>query len=371
MSKPSLRLTFILSSLWLSGGMRDIVEYANRFAARGHKVTLVYPGNTWDGHMAEEISPDVALVASQVLRNRTMGRIGHLRLSRSLAAAAPLSDFIISTQTPTTVATWEATAWQHKGRPIWFFQDYLTMFHGRPLEQWLMQNALRWHEKAYTISAWAGEELPQAHREKIEVAGIGLSHAELFTPCYFEERESRPVRTLLYLGDERPRKGLREFLDAAKIVHMEYPDVRLQIVSKEECTVETSLPFEYVHRPSVEALANMYRTCAVYVASSWSESLGIPPLEAMACAAPVVLADAGGTRDYAVNNVNCLEVPARDAPALAQAILTVLRDPALAARLSHAGPPTAARYDWESLTSRWEERLLQLHATAPRQTKVR
>lgn len=367
MGKPSLRLTFILSSLWLSGGMRDIVEYANRLAARGHVVTLVYPGGTYDADMAAEISPAVTLVASELERNAAKDRGNQIRLSQSLAAATPPSDFVISTHTPTTVAGLMATRIQRKGRAIWFFQDYRAMFDGRPMEQWLLQNALRWHEKAYTISAWAGQELPQNRPDKIEVAGIGLSHAEVFTPRFSEDRKRVGERTLLYLGDERPRKGLREFLDAAAIVHAQESGVRLQIVSKEECAIETALPFEYIHRPTREALAEMYRGCAVYVASSWSESLGIPPLEAMASAAPVALADAGGTRDYAEPKVNCLQVPPRDAPALAAAVLTLLRDDALASRLSHAGPPTAARYAWEFLTDRWEERLLRLHATPARQ----
>jgi glycosyltransferase involved in cell wall biosynthesis len=363
-SKPSLRLTFILSSLWLSGGMRVIVEYANRLTARGHTVTLVCPGGTWDADMATEVAPEVTLVASQVERTEGMGRADYLRLSQSLANAVPVSDFVFSTHTPTTVAGWMATALQRKGRPLWLFQDYRAMFDGRPVEQWLMDNALRWHEMAFVISVWAGQELPQTQPEKISVIGEGLSHAELFTPRYFAARARLPERTLLYLGDERPRKGLREFLDAAALVHAQGSNLRLQIVSKETCRVETPLPFTYVHRPPVAALAEMYRTCDVYVASSWSESLGIPPLEAMACAAPVVLADAGGTRDYAEPGVNCLQVPPRNAPALAEAILTVLRDDALAQRLSHAGPPTAARYDWETLTDRWEETLLRLHTTA-------
>ncbi len=361
MSKPSLRLTFILSSLWLSGGMRDVVEYANRLAVRGHQLSLVYPGGTFDAAMAEEIAPEVALISSKAARTSDMGSAAQLNLSRSLANAAPPSDFIIATHTPTTVAGWIASAVQRKGRPIWFFQDYLSMFDGRRAEQWLLRNALRWNEVVYTISAWAGEELPQDHPEKIVVAGIGLSHAEVFTPRYAEERARASARTLLYLGDNRPRKGLREFLDAAALVHAQLPNIQLQIVSKEECFVETPLPFEYIHRPSPQALAELYRSCDVYVASSWSESLGIPPLEAMSCATPVALADAGGTRDYAEPGINCLQVAPRDAPALAEAILTLLRDDALAAHLSHAGPATAARYDWESLTDRWEERLLRLH----------
>jgi glycosyltransferase involved in cell wall biosynthesis len=85
----------------------------------------------------------------------------------------------------------------------------------------------------------------------------------------------------------------------------------------------------------------------------------------MACATPVVLVDSGGVRDYAVDGVNCLLTPPQDAPALANAMARVLADHELAQRLSHAGPATAARYDWERLTDRFEANLLRLLGQTP------
>ena len=43
-----MRISFILSSLWLSGGVRVIVEYANRLTIRNHKATLIAPRGTLD-----------------------------------------------------------------------------------------------------------------------------------------------------------------------------------------------------------------------------------------------------------------------------------------------------------------------------------
>ena len=87
------------------------------------------------------------------------------------------------------------------------------------------------------------------------------------------------------------------------------------------------------------------------------EGFGLPPLEAMACGAPVVLTDSGGVRDYARHEDNCLLVPPRDPQALAAAMLRILTDPVLADCLRRAGPPTTARFTWEAAVDRFEAAL--------------
>ena len=57
----------------------------------------------------------------------------------------------------------------------------------------------------------------------------------------------------------------------------------------------------------------------------------------MACARPIVATQAGGIPEIVADGVNGLLVPPRDAPALAQAIVGVLKDPDLRDRLGRAG----------------------------------
>ncbi len=139
--------------------------------------------------------------------------------------------------------------------------------------------------------------------------GEGLSHADLFLPIPFSARSVADHNTVLYLGDMRPRKGLNDFLEAAALVHARKPSLRLWIVSKERCEFNSPVPHEYFYRPTREELADMYGRCHVFVSASWWESFGIPPLEAMACAAPVVTTNSGGVLDFAEGGHNCLITP--------------------------------------------------------------
>jgi glycosyltransferase involved in cell wall biosynthesis len=349
-----MRISFILSSLWLSGGMRVIVECANRLATRGHQVAMVIPGGTNDPDMRREVTTDV--LESLVARREHLSVAQMVRLSWSLAQTVPPSDVIVSTHTPTTVAGLLAGRLLNKGRLVWLYQDYREMFRERPIEDWLVRNAFRWHELALVPSDYSQEELEKyAYGKKVVVMGYGLSHPEHFRPLPAEERaRDAEVRAVLCLTDMRPRKGLYDFLEASAQVYEQLRDIKLWIVSKEPCQVETHVPFEYIYRPTRAELGHLYATCALFVLASWWESFGLPPLEAMASGAPVIVTDTRGAREYARPEENCLMVPPRDPQALAKAMLRVLTDDTLADKLRRNGPPMAARFDWERVVDRFE-----------------
>jgi glycosyltransferase involved in cell wall biosynthesis len=141
------------------------------------------------------------------------------------------------------------------------------------------------------------------------------------------------------------------------------PDLRLYVATKDRAEIQSPVPCTHVVRPSPAELAELYRRCGVFVSTSWAEGLGIPPLEAMACGAPVVLTDQRGARDYAVDGENCLMVPVRCPERVAQAVVRILTDSHLASRLREGGLRTAADYRWEPALDRFEAALA---GTCPR-----
>jgi glycosyltransferase involved in cell wall biosynthesis len=87
------------------------------------------------------------------------------------------------------------------------------------------------------------------------------------------------------------------------------------------------------------------RAVDVVVMPSQSEGLPLALLEAMACGRPIVATPVGGIPEAIADRVNGLLVPQNDAGAIAQAVLSVLRDRSLAVRLGQqARADAVSRY---------------------------
>lgn len=359
-----MRITFVLSSLTLSGGVRVIIEYANRLVRRGHHICLVSPFDDFnDTDIRSEIDPRILVRQSRYpyKHNMNMNILHKIALVWLLAYMIPPSDIIISTHTPTTIVSLIAGWLLRRGRLVWLYQDYEEMFIGRRVESWLLRHALRWHKLTMVVSDYSKDELRKYYSAgRIVKIGEGLSHADLFVAMHSKFRKKskkRSEKRILYVGDMRPRKGLFDFLQAVDVVYKTIPDIKLIIVSKESCKIETKVPFEYIYRPQREKLAELYATCDLFVSASWWESFGLPPLEALACGAPSVITDSRGVREFVVPNENCLLVPPRDVSLLASAMIRVLSDKNLSDKFRLNGPRVVNRFRWCDAVNRMEKAL--------------
>ena len=95
----------------------------------------------------------------------------------------------------------------------------------------------------------------------------------------------------------------------------------------------------------------------VFVNTASVDNTPVTVLEAMACGLCVVSTNVGGIPYLLEDGENALLVPPDDPPAMAQAVERILRDPALALRLSASGRETAERFDWSAILPRWESLL--------------
>jgi len=102
-----------------------------------------------------------------------------------------------------------------------------------------------------------------------------------------------------------------------------------------------------------EVLETYYRKAKVFVLPSKYEPFGMTTLEAMSCGTPVVATRFGGIKDDLHDGVDSLLVDPSKPEELSEAILKVLTDGDLAARLSENGQKTIQeRFSWESIAAR-------------------
>lgn len=174
---------------------------------------------------------------------------------------------------------------------------------------------------------------------------------------------------LLAMGSADPRKNLEALLRAyaalpaalraehqlAIVWTHRYLTGRLAAVAQSLGIAERLVALDQV---SDVELAALYAGAAAFVFPSRYEGFGLPPLEAMACGAPVVAADTSSLPEIVGDAA--LLVPSDDDDALATALARVLREPVLARELAARGLRRAAGFSWRRCA---EETLAVYRAT--------
>ena len=77
--------------------------------------------------------------------------------------------------------------------------------------------------------------------------------------------------------------------------------------------------------------------CDVFALPSINEGFGVVLLEAMAVKCPIVATGVGGVPEVILDGITGILVPPKDPAQLAQAILKLMKDPQLSARLAGSG----------------------------------
>jgi glycosyltransferase involved in cell wall biosynthesis len=160
------------------------------------------------------------------------------------------------------------------------------------------------------------------------------------------------------VGRFSEEKGYRHLLEAMVEVRRRLPGARLALVGygalEGDLRSRTAgLGLDGIvtfagERDSAEVIGAF----DVYVQPSLYESQGLAILEAMAAGVPVVASDVGGVRDAVRDGGTGLLVPPADPGALAEAILRLAGDPALASRLAaEAGRRVRERYSSSTMVA--------------------
>lgn len=159
------------------------------------------------------------------------------------------------------------------------------------------------------------------------------------------------------VGRISEQKGQEEFIRAAAQVRAEFPAALFLVVGSADddrllarmqaLVAELDLGATLRFTGHLSDMPNVYAALDVLAAPSRWEGFGLMLAEAMAAGRPIVAARAGAIPEVVVEGRTALLVPPRDAPALAEALLRLLRDRTLARRLGEAGVVRARDFSWE------------------------
>jgi D-inositol-3-phosphate glycosyltransferase len=203
-------------------------------------------------------------------------------------------------------------------------------------------------------------ECPQDQEDLLRLYGADPARITI-VPCGFDPQELWPIskalarvalgfgpeeRIVLQLGRIVPRKGIDTTIRGfARLVRGHGIPARLLIVGGESDEPDPRLTPEigrlqaiaaeenvadqvtFVGRRGREALKYYYSAADVFVTTPWYEPFGITPVEAMACATPVVGAKVGGVKFTVCDGETGYLVPPKDPEALAGRLAYLYRNP--------------------------------------------
>jgi len=212
-------------------------------------------------------------------------------------------------------------------------------------------------------------ELYDADAERIDVVPCGFDPEE-FAPMdqrAARERLGWPARDfiVLQLGRMVPRKGIENVIRAMAALKARRVKARLYVVGGSTDVPDPAATPEigrlmriaeaqgvddrvhFVGRRGRDELPAYYAAADVFVTTPWYEPFGITPVEAMACARPVIGSAVGGIKATVVDAETGYLVPPEDPQALADRLALLEARPALARSLGEAGHARARRaYTW-------------------------
>lgn len=214
-----------------------------------------------------------------------------------------------------------------------------------------------------TVSAFSKKDIMKVYHtapEKIDVVYNGVK--EIFHPMGWEDRGvvkdqyARGCEYFLYAGALQPRKNLISLLKAFSIFKKrQQSEMKLVLAGRLAWKNENFLRLleTYKYKDEViltgylpeQELARVMAAAYALVYPSFFEGFGVPVLEAMKCAVPVLTAGQSAMEE--IGEDAALYFDPHDHQDMAEKLMLIYKDEALRKTLSEKGRQVAEKYSWE------------------------
>jgi len=349
-----IRIVIAMFTTVRVGGHRTVFEYCNGLRQRGHDVTVValspIERHRWFPLQAKMVSSRLGgleLMYNYATRNSDL--LPRWDEVYELSKLIPDCDVAVATYSLTATAVWRSDHCLARAYFVQHFEPYF--FEQRYLSRWALETYSLPLKKVVN-SEWLSKKVGEATNQSPTVINPGINHS-VFKPRN-SFRTTRRKR-LVALARPEPWKGFADLLGALRIIETKRSDFELVTFGAwAPGDLPLSVPTSHILSPSDDDLARLYSSADAVICPSWYESFPLPPIEAMACGAPVVTTPYG-TEDYAVDGWNSLLVPPKDPHRMAEAIQILLDDENLSKRLGRNGVDMARRFQWSDAILKMEK----------------
>ncbi len=236
-----------------------------------------------------------------------------------------------------------------------------------PLNHWFLRNAmphfLRRADAIIAVSECTRSDAIRFYNvppDKITVIyeGVNPALAPVADPdCIAAARAkyAHNLPFLFFVSTIEPRKNIPALVDAVRLLRGRGLPHRLLISGRKGWLYQGV--FDHVRQTGMESevdfldyvpdadLPALFAACDAFVFPSFYEGFGLPPLEAMACGAPVVCSNTSSLPE--VVGHAALLIDPREPGEIADAVERIVGDAGLRAELKNRGLAQAAKFSWE------------------------
>lgn len=233
--------------------------------------------------------------------------------------------------------------------------SYSLTLHG-PLHDYGPNQKTKWRYAKFAIIITkkllgeAKEQLAGYLPKDIRIAPMGVTVESFIRSSVYEPYRGEGSARLFSCGRLNAIKGHRELIRAVALLRSRGVDVSVTIAGEDEqggsgfrkvleALVDELGLGEHVHLLGAvdeKTVRERLESAHAFVLPSYHEPLGVAIMEAMAMQTPVVTTRQGGVTELVDDGVDGLLVNAKDIEPLADQLMALLNDPAVAERLSHA-----------------------------------
>lgn len=242
-------------------------------------------------------------------------------------------------------------------------KPYIVVLHGGTLPSLLkisrkrLLNMLKAAKRVVSPSGYLAEAF--ADHVKVEI----IPNAVNIDNYPFRARTS-PQPNFLYLRAFHRNYGPLTAIRAFSIVRAQYPNAHLTMVGPEidnvlrECQslvaeLELQSHVEFHSRVPKAKIPELGNKCDIFVNPTFVDNTPVSVVEAMAMGMCIVATSAGGLPYLLKDGETALLVSPGNETEMANAMLRILKDPALSERLSQNVRSAAEQMDWRSVTPQW------------------
>jgi glycosyltransferase involved in cell wall biosynthesis len=354
-----MKINYTMLGYAKTGGVIALTTIMNMLSQRGHQISVTLR----DGHI-DWLSPEIKQIAAvdfhyrmSLLAVRGLNGFYSRILNKQMYLYLYRTLDILENLTPEcdiNVATHSLSAFpvlrSGKGIPFYHMQHFEVLFSSDHHIKAMSNETYYLPLKKIANSLWLKSQVEGKTEGDIPVINPAIEH-EIFKP---RADKTRGLKRIVCYGSNIDWKGFSDALDAMKLVFKKRRDIEWVVFGLSHPKLQHSeAPYKFMKDISNEQLAELYSSAHVVICPSWYESFPLPPIEAMACGAPVVSTRIG-TEDYCFHEHNCLVVPPRDPHAMSEAILRLLNDEELSSTFIQNGLETVKQFTWKTTVDKVE-----------------